>query len=585
MRFLLAAIASLLVFGCSKSSEDPNTLVINNSTEVQTLDPGIEKGQPEYHVTLALFEGLTVYDPKDLSVKPGVAEKWDISADGTVYTFHLRNAKWSNGEPVTARDFEWSWKRVIDPALGSEYVEQISTYLKNAKAYYTGESAGATIKGWKETKPEQRAKDAASLAGGVQRRHAESLRRLIDAERDEAVAGPLRKALEEATKRDDVTLDQVGVRARDEKTLVVTLESPTAYFLDLAAFFTYFPVHRKTVETHGKEWTKPGTLVGNGPFTLREWKVKEHILLEKNPHYWDAANVADMKIKFLPIENASTAFNLYEKGRIHWLTDVPRDYIEELLKRPDFHSGPFLTTYFYGFNTTRGPTKDKKVRQALARAVDREKIVKYITRAGELPARSLVPPGLPGYEPATTADFDPAAARKLLAEAGYPDGKGFPKIEILYNTLEAHKKIAAAIQEMWRQNRGIEVELRNVEWKLYLDMQSRLEFDVIRRAWIADYNDPNTFIDMFTSANGNNNTGFSNAEYDRLVAAAGRERDPAKRMKMLRDAEAILMDELPVFPIYFYVTKNMWKPNVTGIYDNVRDTHPYNRIRLTGQSP
>src|SRR5688572_1971077 len=440
MRFLLAGIASLLVFGCSKSAEDPNTLVINNSTEVQTLDPGIEKGQPEYHVTLALFEGLTVYDPKDLTVKPGVAEKWDISADGTVYTFHLRNAKWSKGEPVTARDFEWSWKRVIDPALGSEYVEQISTYLKNAKAYFNGESAGATIKGWNETKPEQRPKDAAGLAAGAQKRHAEAIRRLIETEKDDAVAGPLRKALEEATKRDDVTLDQVGVRAKDDKTLVVTLESPTAYFLDLAAFFTYFPVHRKTVETHGKEWTKPGTLVGNGPFVLKEWKVKEHILLEKNPHYWDAANVSDIKLKFLPIENASTAFNLYEKGRIHWMTDVPRDYIEELLKRPDFHSGPFLTTYFYGFNTTKGPTRDKKVRQALARALDKEKIVKYITRAGEIPAGSIVPPGMPGYTPSTMAPYDPEGARKLLAEAGYPDGKGFPKIEILYNTQESHKK-------------------------------------------------------------------------------------------------------------------------------------------------
>ncbi len=584
MRFFLSlALAALALSGCS-SSEDPNTLVINNSTEVQTLDPGIEKGQPEYHVTLALYEGLTVYDPKDLSVKPGVAEKWTVSDDGLVYTFHLRNAKWSNGDPVTAQDFEWSWKRVLSPALASEYVEQISTYLKNAKAYYNGAAADGTLKGWKDIKPEQRIKDAESLAGLVQKRHAEEIQTLLKDEKNEAVAAPLRKALEEASKRADVALSQVGVTAKDDKTLVVTLESPTAYFLDLAAFFTYFPVQRKTVEKHGAEWTRAGNLVGNGPFMLKEWKMKEHILLVKNPHYWDAANVADIKLKFLPIEDASTAFNLYEKGRIHWLTDVPRDYIEELLKRPDFHSGPFLTTYFYGFNTTKGPTKDKKVRQALARAVDKEKIVKFITRAGELPAGSIVPTGLPGYTPPSMGSYDPEAARKLLAEAGYPDGKGFPKIEILYNTQESHKKVAAAIQEMWRQTLKIDVELRNVEWKIYLDMQSRLEFDVIRRAWIADYNDPNTFLDMFTSANGNNNTGYSNPKYDGLVAAAGRERDPAKRMKMLADAETILLDELPIFPIYFYVTKNMWKPQVTGIYDNVRDTHPYNRIRLSGSA-
>jgi oligopeptide transport system substrate-binding protein len=213
--------------------------------------------------------------------------------------------------------------------------------------------------------------------------------------------------------------------------------------------------------------------------------VKDHILLDRNPHYWDVANVADLKLKFLPVENATTAFNLYEKGRIHWMTEVPRDYIEELLNRPDYHTGPFLTTYFYGFNLTKGVTKEKKVRQALGRAIDRQKIAKYITRAGEIPAESLVPPGLPGYEPGKTNPYDPEAAKKLLADAGYPGGKGFPKIEILYNTQDVHKKIAAAIQEMWRQTLNIEVELRNAEWKVYLDMQTRMEFDVIRRAWTA----------------------------------------------------------------------------------------------------
>ncbi len=578
---LLLAAALFASVACSKTpGDDPNTLIINNSTEPQTLDPALEKGQPEYHVTLALFEGLTVYDPKDLSVKPGVAEKWELSADGTVYTFHLRPAKWSNGDPVTARDFEWSWKRVLDPALASEYVEQISTYLKNGKAYYNGAAADGTLKGWEGTRPGQRAKDAQGLVEQVQKRHAAVLEKLIGAEKEEAAAALLRKALAEAAKRDDITLAQVGVNAKDDRTLVVTLESPTAYFLDLAAFFTYFPVHRATVEKHGKEWTRAENLVGNGPFRMKAWKVKEHILLDKNPHYWDAANVSDLTLKFLPVENASTAFNLYEKGRIHWLTEVPRDYIEELLNRPDYHTGPFLTTYFYGFNTTKGVTKDKRVRQALARAIDRQKIAKFITRAGEIPAESLVPPGLPGYEPAKAGAFDPDVARKLLADAGYAGGKGFPKIEILYNTQDVHKKIAAAIQEMWREHLHIESDLRNVEWKIYLDMQSRMEFDVIRRAWIADYNDPNTFLDMFTSANGNNNTGFANEAYDKLVAAAAKELDPAKRRKLLHGAEAILMDELPIVPIYFYVTKNMWKPEVTGIYDNVRDTHPYNRIRL-----
>jgi oligopeptide transport system substrate-binding protein len=587
-RLLLATFLVLLaIAGCSGPADDPNTLIINNSTEPQTLDPALEKGQPEYHVTIALYEGLTVYDPKDLSVKPGVAESWEVSADKTVYTFHLRPSKWSNGDPVTAHDFEWSWKRVLDPSTASEYVEQISRYLKNGKAYYDGAAADLTFKGWADSKPEQHAKDAAELAEKVQHRHEAPIRKLIGSEKDEKVLESLRKAAAEAVKHDDVGLDHVGVRAKDDRTLVVTLEAPTVYFLDLAAFFTYFPVHRKTVETYGKDWTRPGNLVGNGPFMLKEWKPKDYILVEKNPNYWDAANVSDLKLKFLAIETASTAFNIYEKGRIQWLTEVPRDYIEELLSRPDYRTGPFLTTYFYGFNVNKAAVKDKRVRQALSRSIDRQEIVKYITKAGETVAYSAVPPvmqGYTGYTPAQADPFDPEAARKLLAEAGYPDGKGFPKLEILYNSSDAHKKIASAIQEMWRKHLHIETDLRNVEWKVYLDMQSRMEFEVVRRAWIADYNDPNTFLDMFTTTNGNNNTDWSNAAYDQLIDTAWKEKDPGKRLKLLHDAEAILMDELPIIPIYFYVTKNLWKPEVQGLYDNVRDTHPYNRVRLVGKS-
>jgi oligopeptide transport system substrate-binding protein len=585
-RLLLAfALTLLTASGCSKPAEDPNTLVIGNGTEPETLDPGLESSQPDYRITIALFEGLTVYDPKDLSLKPGIAESWEMSKDGTQYTFHLRPAKWSNGDPMTAQDFEWSWKRVLDPAFASKYVEQISNYLKNAKSYFNGASADALLKGWLETTPKQRTEDAPRLAELVQKRHGEALKGFIERERDEAVAKLLRNAAAEAAGREDVRLDQVGVKATDDHTLLVTLEAPTAYFLDLAAFFTYFPVHRKSVEEHGKNWTRPGNLISNGPYRLKEWRVKEHILLDKNPNYWDAANVSDLKLKFLPIENATTAFNLYDEDRIHWLNDVPRDYIEELLKRPDYHTGPMLTTYFYGFNLKKEVFHKKKVRQALARAIDKEKITKYISRAGEVPAASFVPPGMPGYVPATTAPYDPEAAKALLAEAGYPNGKGFPTVEILYNTLDGHRKIASAIQEMWRQTLNVQTELRNVEFKVLLEMQNRMEFDVTRRAWIADYNDPNTFLDMFTTTNGQNNTGFSNAEYDRLIAAAARELDPARRMTLLHEAEAILIEELPIVPIYFYVTKNLVKPEVKGFYDNVRDTHPYNRMRLERKPP
>jgi oligopeptide transport system substrate-binding protein len=579
---LLAA----LLAGCGGSAGgDPDTLVVNNNAEPQTLDPGIQKGNPEHHVNIALFEGLTVYDPKDLAPRPGIAERWDISEDGTVYTFHLRASKWSNGDPLTAHDFEWSWKRVLDPKLASEYVEIISNFIRNSKAYYNGAAADGALAGWASFSDEQKADTLRDLPSQVQKRHAEPLRKLAEAEKDPARAAALRKALDEAPGRADVTVGDVGIKAADDRTLVVTLESPTPFFLDLTAFFTYFPVHRKTVEAHPKDWTQPEHNVSNGPYRMKEWKIKEHLLVEKNPHYWDAANVPGRRVKFLPISNQSTAFNLYEERKIHWLTDVPREYIEELLKRPDYFSGPYLTTYFYGFNTKRGVTRDPRVRQALSLAIDKTEIVRYILRAGERPADSIVPPGLPGYAPAPMKSFNPAKARELLADAGFPGGKGFPKPELLYNDLEMHRKIAAAIQEMWRKHLGVEVELRQVEWKVYLDMQSRLEFDILRRGWIGDYNDPNTFLDLFTSRNGNNNTGWANPAYDALVFDAMKERDPAKRMMMLHDAEAILMEELPVVPIYFYVTKNMWKPSVTGLHDNVRDMHPLQRARVSGHAP
>ncbi len=589
-RLLLPALLVLAVLvapGCgSKKASGPRPLIINNNAEPQTLDPGLQKGVPEHNINICLFEGLASYDPKDLTPRPGVAERWDISDDLATYTFHLRaGARWSNGDPVTAADFEWSWKRVCEPKLASEYAEAITNYLKNAKSYYEGTSADLALASWESTKEEDLIKVAAKLPKQVQQRHAERLKALVAGEKREALRDSLSAAIAAAPTRPDVSLDMIGVKAKDDRTLVVTLEAATPYFPDLAAFFTYYPVHRATVEKHGDRWTRVENHVGNGPYRLKEWKAKEYILLEKNPAYWDAANVTDQAVKFLPVENQSTAFNMYEKGDVDWLTNVPGDFIEELKKRPDFHSAPMLTTYFYGFNCTRGPTKDPKVRRALALAVDRDKIVQFITRAGERPALSIAPPGMPGYAPATMPAFDPVAARAALAEAGYPGGKGFPKLEVLYNTDDRHKKIAAAIQEMWRNHLGIDVELRNVEWKTYLDMQSRLQFDVIRRGWVADYTDPNTFLDMWTTDNGNNNQGYSNPAYDKLVFGAMKEKDPAKRMAMLHDAERILMDDQPVIPFYFYVSKNMWKAEVQGLYDNVRDTHPLHRVKHRGNAP
>jgi len=590
VRFAVAAlIVGAALAGCAKqkpSSADVPVLIINNAAEPQTLDPATEKGVPEARINVCVFEGLTNYDPKNLAPTPGVAEKWDLSADGTVYTFHLRpSAKWSNGDPVTARDFEYSWKRVLDPKLASEYVYQMYNYVKHSKAYYDGMSLDGVLGGWGEIAAEKKAENIDGIELKAQKRHAAAIRKILESEKDQGIVDRLKRGLEAAPGHEDITLDRVGVRAQDDRTLVVTLEAPCPFFLDLTAFHTYYPVHRGTVEKHGSAWTRPPNNVSNGPFRMVEWKMKEHILLEKNEHYWDAANVPPVKIKWLPVENMTTAFNMYEQGQCDWMTDVPREFIEELMKRADYHTDVYLGNYFYGFNTTRGPTKDKRVRKALTLAIEQDKIVKFITRAGEAVATGVVPTGLHGYTSPRMPAFNPAEARRLLAEAGYPDGQGFPKIEILYNTLEAHKKIAAAIQEMWRTHLKIDVELRNTEWKVYLDMQSALQFDVIRRGWIGDYTDPNTFLDMWTSDSGNNNTGWKNAEYDRLIREGNRQLDPAKRMKMLAEAEAILIEEMPIAPIYFYVSKNMWRPKVVGVFENVRDFHPLNRAKVQGAAP
>ncbi|MFQ5898641.1 MAG: ABC transporter substrate-binding protein [Candidatus Methylomirabilia bacterium] len=313
--------------------DDGKTLIINNHTEIQTLDPGIARGVPEHRIQIGLYEGLLSYDPKTTRPVPGVAEKWEISKDGKTYTFHLRDAKWSDGKAVTAYDFEYAWKRVLDPATASDYAHQLY-YIKGAKEYNTGESGNP---------------------------------------------------------------DTVAVTAKDDKTLVVELENPTPFFLDLMPFFTYYPVRKDVVEQHGNRWTLPEHHVGNGPFRLKEWVTNDYLLLEKNPNYWDAGNVKQQEIKFLPTQNVTTAFNLYDTQACDIITAVPLEFIEQLITRRDFHSTTYLGTYFYSFNVRKKPFDDRGVRKALALALDRRIIVEKITKGGQKPAYHYVPPVFPDF--------------------------------------------------------------------------------------------------------------------------------------------------------------------------------------------
>lgn len=487
-------------------------LVFNNDTEPQTLDPGIMTGVPESRIGLSLFEGLVAHDPVTLEARPGVAERWEMSADGLTWTFHLREARWSDGAPLTAHDFVRSWRRVLTPATGAEYAYQLYP-LAGAEAFHQGKAA-----------------DPAS----------------------------------------------VGVVATDARTLVTTLARPCPYFLDLCAFHTLFPVPMDLVQRVGERWTQPENFVGNGPFRLATWQPRGRIEVVPNEHYWDRAQVRLAKLTFLPIDDAETAYKRFQEGGVHWLPSVPVSKIDEVRRLPEYYAVPYLGTYFYRFNCSKPPFDDARVRQAFSLAVDRRVITDHVLRAGQVPATWFCP-DVAGYRHVPGLAHDPARAQRLLAEAGYgPGGKPFPKVELLFNTSEAHKQVAESVVQQWRSALGVEVGLRNSEWKVYLEETDRLDYDLARASWIGDYGDPNTFFDLWVSGGGNNKTGWSNADYDRLLRASQAEPDHAKRLTLFAEMERILVEQqLPIMPVYIYVNQGLMKDSVRGWHENVRDIHPW----------
>jgi len=446
---------------------------------------------------------------------PGAAESWEVSGDKLTYTFTLRNdGKWSNGDPVTAHDFVYSWKRMLSPDLGALYAYLLHC-IENAQAYNEG-------------------------------------------------------GLSDFSK--------VGVEALDDRTLRVKLAHPTPYFLTMQFHQAYYPVHKPTIETfgatteRGTKWTRAGNHVGNGAFRLVEWHPNEHILVEKNPHYWDADNVRLDGIQFFPIDSNQTEERAFRAGELHLTETVPIHKIETYRNNnPEvLRIGPYLGSYFYRFNVTREVFSDKRVRRAFAMAVDREEIASNVLKAGEEPAGCLTP-AVAGYTCGAEIPFDVEAAKKLLAEAGYPDGEGFPPVEILYNTSDQHKLIAEAIQRMWKQHLNVDVQLYNQDWKVYLASQNNLDYDIARAGWIADVLDPINFLEMFLTGGGNNRTGWSSEEYDRLINAAYAEAAGERRIALLQQAEALLMEEAPVIPIYYYTQKHLKAPEVKGFVMNLLD--------------
>ena len=522
---LAATLATSLFIGCGDSSSNSGSsssnqqLVFNLGEYPETMDPTLNNSSGAGTMILNAFEGLMVLDENDQPVE-GTAESMEVSEDGLVYTFKIReDAKWSDGEAVTADNFKYSWLRALNKETAAEYAYQLF-YIKNAEKFYNGEA----------------------------------------------------------------TAEEVGINVIDEKTLEVTLETPTAYFPQLLAFTTYVPLREDIVSANPEGWaTNPETYVSNGPFKLVQWDMKDQLVFEKNGNYWDKDSVKLESLTFKLVTDDTTAYSELKAGNFDMVNSVPTNEIEPGIEEGLVHVNPKLGNYYFAINVGKQDTlsedvkevlNNKLVRQALNLAIDRQEIIDNVGKAEQIPAYSFVPQGITdenGNDFASKEYYDPsdmegniAKAKELLKEAGYENGNGIPTIELMYNSEGAHKDICQIIQQNWEEI-GVNVELTNQEWAVFLNTRQQGDYQIARHGWIGDYIDPMTFLDLWVTGGGNNDCGFSNARYDELIAAAKVETDSAKRLEMLREAEDILMDEMPILPIYYYTTVTAANENVKGV--------------------
>ena len=524
-------IAAILVTGCSKSPDDPaitqdpdtpdteesssgtKILRTNNGSEPGSLDPALAQGTHESWVLDHTFEGLMKLD-KDAKLVEGMAKEYKVSDDSLTYTFTLRDdIKWSNGDPVTAEDFEFSWKRALDPELASDYAHQLY-YIKGGEAYNTGEGS----------------------------------------------------------------VDDVAVKALDEKTLEVTLEAPTAYFLELTAFYTLYPVNKNVVEAN-PDWAKDAkTHVSNGPFTLTEWEHDASIKIRKNSNYYDAASVKLDGVDFTIIDDENTTWQGYEGGEYDLLLPLPQAVVAQMKANdnPELVIGGEVATYYYNLNSKVKPFNNPKIRKALSMTIDRQTIVDKITQGGQIAAEGVVSFGMKDENGKEYRDgvgqlitYNVEEGKKLFEEGLKEEGMtaaDFSKFSILYNTSEAHKKIAQAVQEMWRTNLGIEIQLENVDFQVKLDREKAGDYHISRAGWIGDYMDPMTFVELWLSSSSFNDAKYNNPEYDKLVLTARSTADQKVRFDAMREAEKMVMEDMPIIPVYFYTQPFAQKPYVTGVY-------------------
>ncbi len=523
--FMAASMLPSSLFAKTKADQaiENKVLIKSMCPEPTELDPQLAGGLPEKTVLLALFEGPLNLDPKDCTPSPGLAYRWDISQEGTVYTLHLRpEAQWSDGTPLTAEDFVFSAQRILSPRLASG-LSSFFHPLKNAKAYHNG---------------------------------------------------------------DIQDFNTVGIHALDAHTLQIELEYPLPYFLQYLASSAWYPVPKHTILAHGSvddrhnTWTHPSHFISNGSFYLKSWDIHQALTVEKNPYYWDAANVKLNAIHFLAINDLMSEERAFRSGHVHLTEALPLGKYKALKKKkaPELFEAPALGTYCYAFNTQKKPFDDKRVRLAFSLALNRSLLVDSVVGGGKTPAYAYTPPHTAGYTPEAKIEENLQKAKDLLSEAGYPDGKGFPRVRLLINSSDNHRQIAEVLQAVWLKELGIKVDLLIEEWKVFLHRRKNYDFEIVRANWMGDYLDPHAFLEVYLSDSPNNWSRWHCEPYDQLVASSNQQPTTQERYALLQEAETLLLEELPLLLIYHFNTLNLRDPRVKGWYPNILNLHPYPHV-------
>lgn len=617
----LVVLAALLFAACGPPVEKSGyfgklepppgqTLRYITGSEPESLDPAMSSGQPEARIDVALYEGLVEYHPKTLEPIPGVAESWKVNGNASEFVFFLRkNARFSNGDPITARDFAYSIRRGLRPELASR-IAFLAWEIKNAEAFNTG---GAFVRDPK-TGRFVLASEAAESGGAAEqasapvagediapdtdfhRRMHEPDRLFVPADekdRQKAFkANPKLAALVEGKELVPATAEDVGVEAVDDYTLRITLRTPAPYFMGLVQHQFFRAVHEKTVERYGVEWTKPGNIVTSGTHMLAEHKPYNQLVVVKNPYYWDADKVRLERIVFYPLDDQTTMMNLYKAGEVDatYNHTVPASWLKAGVREArDYMDAPENGSVYWQINTKAAPMDKKEVRKAFAMAIDRDALEKFrvVSKANNV----FVPTGiLHGYESPKGYDFDVEGAKRLLAGAGYKDAAGkfdptkFPanSIEVIYNTSGSNKEVAEFVQAQWKQNLGITIPLRAIEWKTFVNTRAKLEYKGFAggAGWSGDYMDPYTYLGLFATEGGDNGTGWYDTKFVEMLNAANREPDQTKRYAMLSKAEEYLLDNAPIIPLTKPATSWMKKPYVKGLYPNAGTLHAWKFVYI-----